>query len=198
MKDSYLSLFNDLNAAVFNATRRLVELERDVTSAPSLVELADLAYVLKETAGLIKGLRVENDKLGTLVAKLFFLLYAADPSTEKRVRTQWCSAEPDPKTHASIPKPDTDPQRYAEVMRALGVPEDIIQTGALRLSWEQYAEYCTRLVRDGKPIPGQVDPRSSYVEHRVSVRALRKLGQREPGEEPEPYEGGTEDDHVPF
>jgi len=203
MKQEYLELFDKINGVTFEATQMIVRLEHEVVAVANLKHLADMAYVVKESSDLAKGLRVELDKLGDHIAKIFFILYAADPDAAARVRTEWCSALPDPKTHSSIPKLDSDPVGYAACLRDFGVPEETIATGVMRISWDAYSDYCTKLVREGKPLPGNANPNKTYVEHRVSLRGRRKLGdpRRESGDGLVPLkadDNDAADDPTPF
>lgn len=198
MKEAYLELYDKINETVFEATRRCVELEHEAREVMDLKQLSDLAYVVKESSDLVKGLRVEIDKLATHIAKIFYVLYASDPNTEARIKTEWCTAAPDPKVHSALPKPDTDPAGYAACLRDMGVSEEVIASGAIRLSWDSYSDYVTALVNAGKPIPGNANPNKTYTEHRVKVRARRKLGdqRREPGDELVPMQKDDNDDNL--
>lgn len=154
---------------------RVVALENEVKRTHQLGELADLAYALREAHKLAKNSAVELAKLGDTVAKLFCVLWASDPTVDERVETTYCACTPDVRYHPRVPKPSEDPEGYRAVLAAMGVTGSAVDNGLVRLSWEEVGEWVGRLRRDGRPVPSCIDLDRCVTEHRLSIRAKRKL-----------------------
>lgn len=173
MKQEFIDLYALVSATHRETMTRLVELERQLKSGLSMGEMADLAYALRDSAKLSKDTTVELNKLSSLLAKIYTTLWASDPNSTEHIDTEWCSCTPDPKHHSAVPKMEDNPSRYMEIMKAMGLPEDLALRGLFRLSRDSLAELITELKREGKPVPECFE--NSYIEHRLSVRAKRKL-----------------------
>lgn len=175
MKQEFLDLYREVNLAHRQLVDKCVRIEAMVVNLPDLGELADLAYVLRTAYEHADESRKEIKRIQGLVAKLFYVLWAADPNSPETVQTKWCSCSPDPKIQAAVPSPDKEPERYALVMRELGIPEDIIATGILRVGWEEFGELLTQRSREGKQMLPGIDQGKVYTEHRLSIRKRTQL-----------------------
>lgn len=175
MKQEFLDLYTRVNLDHRELVAKCVMLENMVTKLSSLDELADLAYVLRTLYDHVDESRKEIKRMQALVAKLFYVLWATDPTSPETVKTKWCTCSPDPKTQAAVPSPDKEPERYALVMRELGIPEDIIKLGIIRVGWEEFGELLTARSRAGLPTLPGIDLAKTYTEHRLTIRKRTDL-----------------------
>jgi hypothetical protein len=176
MKDEFLEFYRTVNLAHRELVAKCVAFEHQLPSlSGDLHDLADLAYVLRECYAHADESRKELSRVQALLAKLYYILWASDPSAVDSVKTRWCSCTPDPKTVASIPHHAKEPQAYAAIMRVLGVPEAIIPTGLMRVGWEEFGNFLTERTKQGLPIPDGIDPSKTHIEYRLSIRRRQQL-----------------------
>jgi len=187
MKQAFLDLYQRINAQHRELVAEMIALEHAIPALGSLAELADLAYVLRQSYDHHDEARKELDRISKKVAQIFYVLWASDPNAPETIKTQWCSCTPDPKIHASVPSPESDPERYKAVMKAVGIPEDIIATGLVRVGWKEFGELLTERQRAGLPLPEGIDPAKTFVEYKLGIRKRQDLPTRASGSEPQTY-----------
>lgn len=175
MQQEFLDLY--ANIATFRrdvVIPAMIKLERLIPDSGSCTDLADLSYVMREALSQVDEMRKELRKAQDLAAKMFTVMWANDPEqTGPSVKTPWCIAEANPQTRASAVSPSKDPEGYAEVMRFLGVPDDIIASQALRTDWDAFGEVLTQAQRAGKVLPEAIG--KTYTEYKVNVRRRKEL-----------------------
>lgn len=188
MDSRLLDLYRAVNAAHRDLVQKCVLLERHVTECGDLEELSDAAYVLREAYKHADESRKELKRLDERVAMLFCVLWANDPNSPETVRTKWCTCTPDPKQRVLVPTPNKDPERYRAVLEWLGVPEEQIASGVLRVGWEEFGEWVTAKMRNGDPLP-EILASKKYTEYRLGVRCRTQL--------PTGASGGPDNDVIP-
>lgn len=170
-------LFVDLykRVATFHreAINDIVDLESITKSTSDLRELADQAQAVREVLVLTNHLNNEVKKYEMLLARLFTAIWGLDPSSPAEVETDWCACSPDPKVRAKMPRYKDEPEEYSKLLRAMGLPESLIETGSFRLSFDDISEIATRCNREGRPLPEGLG--KTWTEFYLKIRTRRKL-----------------------
>lgn len=174
MDKKFLDVYQKLHTVHRLFITDCLELEKRIVGMPDTQELADICYALREVFTLIDDMRKETRKLQDYASKLFTVIWASDPnSTEDKVKTDWCTVSAEPKTRCSSPSPEKEPERYRDVMKLLGVPDDVIELKALRADWDSFGDWLTEMQLAGKAIPDSVG--RTYTEYRVHIRSRKRL-----------------------
>jgi hypothetical protein len=146
-------------------------------------ELADGALACREVYRLADDTRKEVDKLRKLCERMACLLWVKDSDGEP-IRTRFCTATPDVKIIASIPKRTTRPDDYARLMTHLGIPVEMWDRDieVVRPHWPGFVDYISKLTAQGLPMPPGIDPDRTYPEYHLRTRRTRDV---DDGYEPE-------------
>lgn len=122
----------------------------------SLEQIVDLAFLNREIESLLddwrKDVKARKELYGKIVGAALIKRAAADATdAEDLVRATLCRGKVDIKVRPKLPPKGSD--EYMELCRHFGLPEDLMTEGAIRFSWKEMGEYCTRLAQEGKPMP---------------------------------------------
>lgn len=151
-----------------------MELEREARSCGDTAALADLGYALRESIKLLEDASKELKRVEKLTAQMFCTLWAMDPLAADRVKTEWCSCAGVVKTVCNPPDPEAQPEEFAAVMRAIGVPDEAIKTGAMKLSFQGLGDWMTHAERQGLNLP-EACKGTVFKDYRLNIIARRKL-----------------------
>ncbi len=139
-------------------------------------ELADIGYTLREmerlTDDIHKKLRADLETCQQVSCAI------CHASKEMTVRTPYVTASVDVKLQAKVPKRSENPEAYDALLKELGVPKHLIESGLFEVRWPELCTYITERTRDEKPLPPGVDPELVKPLYR-----MRYLGKLKPNEE---------------
>ena len=119
-------------------------------------ELADIGYLLRNTAKVLNDLRIEcnakKDYIGKyLCAKL--VIESVNDSEELKIKGMLASAAAKMDQKPKLPKTGT--KEYAIMLKHFGVSDEAIKAGIFNAHYPRVGEYITRLAQNGKnPPPG--------------------------------------------
>ena len=169
-----IDLYKQAHDAHLRLTQTVMQLETEARNCGDTVELADLGYALREANKLMEDSCVELRKLQKMTSQLFCLLWAMDPLAQDRVRTDWCTCAGVVKTVCNPPSQEKDPELFEKLMTALGVPEEAVKTGALKLSFDGLGDWMTHAQRQGMNLPKECEG-TTFKDYRLHIIARRKL-----------------------
>lgn len=134
--------------------------------------LGDLGGTLRDISNKHDDLRKEVnarlDLLSKIICALYFKYYSMDQDL-KSFRGNTHLSIPVPKTTIELPKKGTP--EYTEFLTSVGVPQEIIDSGMLNLSYESLAEFHAKAVSEGRDIRG-LDKMRKYDHPSVTYRKL--------------------------
>ena len=144
----------------------------------SLGDLADLGWAVKKCAGLLDEMRKEANAKAELIARVIAIKTSASVGIGDEVGTvrgKIAMAIPDIKMVAVIPKPGTP--EYQQLLRYFNVPQEVIDSGMLKISYDQACAMLKALLEEGKnPPKGLV---ASKVDAMVRFSALKTTKERD-------------------
>lgn len=152
-----------------NAVKAEAELRQIVMTTPDEGELADGAYALRECAALLDDATARLRSTGKLAEKMAGLVASA--SSVETIRTPYVTATPKPHVRASVPSRKKDPERWRELMLAVGVPEHLLApqdedgTAAIDVHWPGFMALLSKRLAEGKPLPKGIDPTKTVTEY---------------------------------
>jgi hypothetical protein len=154
-------------------------LREAVLKCADVNEIADAAYVLRETEKFFKDLEKEARLLREHIERMACIIWvqAGDPAP---IRTEYCSAKPDVKMMVSLPKRKQDPAGYAELMTGLGIPRGLWdipseQHAPIEPHWPGMIDYVSSLMEQGKPLPGGLDPTKTYSIYKLQITRRKEV-----------------------
>lgn len=121
----------------------------------SAQDLADLGFLFREMENLLDDWRKDSKARKELIGKLLCLQLVK--SETDMVQGELCRAQADMKMRPEWPKPGTS--EYFELLTHFGIDPN----SPIRISWKGLGELCTKLFKEGKPLPpGMKDPKADY------------------------------------
>lgn len=151
LKEAYKhvrTFYNECYAEVQNACRTLSN-ERD------LDELADFAYALREMANVINDLRADLQGKRAVIEQAICMIVAQQDRLDPII-TEYCRATPKPGIGVSVPSPNKDFEKYAELMEGFGIHERYWkerEKPVLKVDWNGLIEYCSDRLAQGHNLP---------------------------------------------
>lgn len=156
------------------------ELRRFLSTCPNTEDQADAAYALREIADMVDEVRKMANSTGEL-AQRFACIIAGATGNPEPIRTEYCTATPDVKPIASVPRQSSDPEGYALLMEHLGIPRAMWDRGddksVVKPNWPGMMSYLAEQMKQGKPLPPGIDPDKTYSEYRLLIRKKKGVGE---------------------
>lgn len=156
---------------------RLIEVKREAEQAvlsADLKELADHVMWLKEIEKLFDDCRKNAHNILELVEKLTCIAWATTSDGDP-IRTEYCTATPQPKKMGRIPSRTKHPEEYEAFMTEMGIPRELIDVGAVTFNWNAMIEFISQRLARGENPPKCFDPNKLYDIYKVLVRAKRSI-----------------------
>lgn len=178
MRQSAKDMHRKVREAHAAAHEAIVRMTSEVKDCLDIKELADFAYATQDAWKLADDTRKQLNILHELVEKIAGVLWATTSMDGEPIRTEYCTATPNPKPIATIPKRSTDPEAYKTLMLHLGVPEALLNTDnedkeVIRPHWPGFVDYLTRELAAGRPLPPGIHPDKTYMKYNLSIRAKK-------------------------
>lgn len=141
----------------------------------SLGELVDLQFLLREVADRCDDIGKECRKVQQDAAKMTCILWTAKSLSGEIsgdvVRGDLASGSPHVGQMANIPAKNTE--EYKQLMVALKCPEDLIESGVLKVHWPALCDQLQALAAQGRPLPRGLDPSKTFDVYSVVCRAKK-------------------------
>lgn len=160
MHDDVKRLANDLDelkrlhSLVYDHASPVIDKVK--TREYSVKELADLGFLFREMEDLLDDWRKDSKARKELIGKLLCLQLVQ--MNEDIVRGDLCRAQCDMKMRPEWPKEGTP--EYYDLLNHFGIDPD----SPIRISWKGLETLCTRLFKEGKPMPpGMKNPKAEFV-----------------------------------
>ena len=126
-------------------------------------DLADCGFLMREMADTLDDLRKEcnarKDIISTILAVRMTRDFLDGASTEMITRGELASATPDVKVEPMIPKAGTP--EYASMCKALGVSQEMIETGVLKPHYKHLSTWLTERVEKALPTILEIPTRTT-------------------------------------
>ena len=145
----------------------LGRLKSELIREKNLEDATDTIGVLKKTFDMIKDLKMEVDRCTEQMEKVVCALYIRSPIMGEPIRGEWVTGSPYPRSVFKFPSMKSDPEAYMNWMRQMGVPDDVIASGAVRPHYPSMVEHLNKLEAEGKQLPQNVNPHDSGTEFGV-------------------------------
>jgi hypothetical protein len=150
----------------------LLSLQKDLEEEIDEKELADISFALRECENLLQDVRKEVSK--TLARAKHSTCYVwtakqmSNPNGEP-IRTPYVTATPEIKMYVPFPS-KKDKEGWSELMEYLGVSKETADNELVRPHYNSMLELCTRLSKEGKPLPPGLDPSKQKPIHDLRFR----------------------------
>lgn len=145
---------------------------KDLHNEVSLEELADMAFALKKISEIFDEIEKKTRNTYELAERLLCMMWAQNGDSDP-IRTPYCTITPRIRMAAQIPKKGTP--EYAELMKALGINEELQTSDAVRPHWPGLVDFVTELLTQGRPLPAGVDPHKTYPVYGVTIRQRKGI-----------------------
>ena len=162
--------------ALYIRTYALMSTARDEAKsfAFDMPTQVNMVYVLRETARYADDLRKEAEGIQHLLEQLCCLQHTMSQSTDP-VRATFATGSPTVKIGLKLPNKDAEPQRYAELMKGLGIKEERVAKGLFKADWKRLCEHATALAAEGKPLPPGINPKDTFPTYSVTLHRTASL-----------------------
>lgn len=167
----YYKLVKHTHAELYKSCKELFE---SVGSCTDLKELVDYAYAFRDASKLLEDCAKEARKAQKRAADIACVLWVQASATSEQddtVKTEYCSGTPQVKFAGRVPRPGTS--EYDELLRYLGMPDDLVNSGVMRTHWPSFVDYLTRRAEEGKPLPPGVNPETTYPVYELRLRKVK-------------------------
>ena len=118
----------------------------------TLEELVDMCWLLRQASKLYDDLRKELNKQDEIISIVVANRWLMRP-THGPIRGELATGSPDVRDQPCIPRRSENPEAYDNMLRSLGVPEDVVATAAIRIDFEGIGNFLAALQESGKPVP---------------------------------------------
>lgn len=132
----------------------------------------DLGYVCRELEqrfdSLRKDCKARKEAINRTIAVRAMQLKLEDDTFEGKFRGCIATGTPDVKNQAATPKRGTP--EYHELLKLMGVSEDVAKQNILDFSWKGISDYITELAKQGKKLPPGIG--KPFLDYQVVYRRL--------------------------
>jgi len=178
MKEQFIVEYKEV-AGLFELHNMFLNTMQDVVkNNGNPVELADMAFALREMSKLFKDMEKDTRILGELAEKMACLKWMVAGGDEDNIKTDYCTATPDMKHIAAIPKREKDPEAFAALMKHFNIPESAFpgeDEDIVRPHWPGVVSALSKAMQEGKPLPKGIDPTKTYPHYRLTIRKRKDI-----------------------
>lgn len=159
-------------------------------------QLADVAYVLRETEKYLKDCEKETKYALEQAQRLACLKWLVNNTCGgEPIRTQYCTAVPKMKTTANVPTIKNNPVAYHKLMDYLGIDVQLRDRGkeivdgvensteVVSVHWPGLQYLIERLTAAGYSLPDGLDLEQTYTTYSLVIQSRRKLERGKPQEQ---------------
>jgi hypothetical protein len=178
MLDRAKQMYRDAQAAHRKLYEQVVSLREEIKTL-NLAELTDLAYAMREAVELLDDTKKALNEIQRMAEKYATLNWMQESQVlgeQFRIKTEYCSAEPKIKQFPKFPqKRRIDPDKFDKLMAGIGVPQELIESEALRPNWEGFTNWFSHRQSQGLPVPDGIDPTETYTEYTLAIRKIKDV-----------------------
>lgn len=178
MEDLAKGLYQDVKAAHAAIYARILEAKARVQACNNMEEVADWAYAMREAEKFAEDLRKELGYVEELATKVACLLWVKT-GTGDPIRTAYCTASPDVKMMARLPKRSQEPEQFFALMQHLGISPELaglnVEHPVLKPHWPGMVDYVSEQLKQGKPLPPGMDSSITYPIYALAVRKKKDV-----------------------
>ena len=160
----------DLHHQLYMETEELKPKTRDMI----LRDKVDSIYAMRKMEDLLDDLRKEVKKCRRhmeTIACFEFLSEEID-----KFSTEHCSARIEIKQYAKFPhKRREDPDNYDVLLADMGVPQELIDSEALRIHYDGFKNFFSKRQEEGQPLLKGIDPQAIYTDYNILTRKKKDV-----------------------
>jgi len=174
MKQEMINLYKTTKTWYNQCYQELLKAQKQLQTARTPEEAADMAYALNELHKWCDDMRKEAKRAKEIADRVACLLWVQRDNGDN-IKTDHCTATPIIKMQPKVPKLSSDPEAYYALMDYLGIPRTTSDQELVRVHWPSMVEYLTLLAEEGRPMPKGIDPNGSRPEYRLMIRSKRAV-----------------------
>ena len=144
--------------------------EKDSITSKDLRALCELGYFSREIARMLKDLQVEFDKISALAQKIACLKWIQTEEELAQVETNEFKCSPQLQMSANIPSHSKEPEKYIDLLKWLGVEEEVASKGLLRVHWPTLRDLLTEMQELGKPLPNGISADKTHAHYSLKYK----------------------------
>ena len=134
----------------------------------SIEDAVDLGFLCRELEGLFDECRKEakarHEKIARLVGTVLINKMLTDPNVEDNdILARGIYASGTPKASVTPTMPRRETQEYMDLCEFFGIDPELAKKGLVVWHYPQFAEYCTELASEGRPLPPGVDGSATKI-----------------------------------
>ena len=134
---------------------------------PSII--VDATYVLKRANEYIDGTRKDVNRALEHVQKLGCMIVMQQ--SDNKLVGEIASGYAQTKETPALPDREKNPEAYFELMAAMGVPDELANSGLIKPSFTGVGNFATKLAEDGIPLPSGLRHATMISSYTVAARA---------------------------
>jgi len=165
----------NLRLSIHPIIARINSHNKDNKTNVNMNDIADLIWVLKRYYSLIDDFRKDLGATLDLANKILGVSWLLLPDELSSIDGDISQITPRVSTPLRGVSFTKDYERYEKVLKAFGVPEDIIKTGVLNIHWVHAKEWLSNQLHEGKHIPEGIRLDETYVEYKSTVRTKKEV-----------------------
>ena len=132
---------------------QLETLATKIVKTSSLEDVANIRFVTYHLERLGTDIKKKINQLDQLAIKATSIRWLHSSVSGEPIRTDYATFSPGGTEVPNLPNQKEEPARYAECLRAMGVPDQAIADNIVSINWKALKEYRERLDTEGKPLP---------------------------------------------
>lgn len=132
---------------------QLPALIQDNLKAESLEALADIRFVTYHLERLGKEIKKKLCALDDIAIKATCLRWSNSNLEGHPIRTDYATFSPSVTEIPKLPSAKEEPEKYQACLKALGVPDEVIATDMVHISWGSLKDWKENLDLNGLPMP---------------------------------------------
>ena len=119
----------------------------------SVEDLADMRFVTWHLERLAAEIKKKINKLDQIVISAVTIRWLHSSLNGEPIRTDYATFSPSITPIPKLPSQKEEPEKYNDCLRAMGVPDEAINTESVKIHWPALKEYIESLTEAGKPLP---------------------------------------------
>lgn len=179
MKDRAKEIYRKAETFYRETYDELAKLADDNADERNVEELADAALALREAHAMIERIKIRMH-FGKEEAERRACLIAVKREQIDPIETPYVVARMKLQINPRLPKRKSDPEGFARVMEALGVPRELWDTGresdpVISVNWKGMVQLATDRAAAGYPLPGGISSDNTKPIYRLHLRKRKEI-----------------------
>lgn len=151
-------------------------------SMETIEAMADTLFALNRAGRTAEATRIALDRFHTLGVRPWVLRWvqaAINTGQRKAVKGQLCMAHGTIKPSLILPSRTKDPERYAALMKKMGVPQQMVDDGVLQIHWPSAVDFYAKKLEAGEELPDELRPTDTAPRFNASYTPNKDVPLRE-------------------